>query len=156
MNPLAWMLGIVLPACGFAGAKGLPAPPLVDIRTLRRPSAPNVALAAPSDFSPTPDIATQDYPVPPETLFAMIRSVASRQPRTFLAALYVDLLQAHYVARTPLLNFPDLVLAQVRQAGPNRSQLILYSRSVYGHSDLGVNRRRLETWLEALKAALPH
>jgi uncharacterized protein (DUF1499 family) len=31
----------------------------------------------------------------------------------------------------------------------------VYSRSVYGQSDLGVNRRRVETWLAALQTKLP-
>jgi hypothetical protein len=32
---------------------------------------------------------------------------------------------------------------------------VLWSRSVYGRSDLGVNRARLTAWLAALDAALP-
>jgi len=31
---------------------------------------------------------------------------------------------------------------------------VLYSRSVYGQSDLGVNRKRLEAWLAALQPEL--
>jgi uncharacterized protein (DUF1499 family) len=35
------------------------------------------------------------------------------------------------------------------------SGLILWSRSIYGRSDFGVNRARLAAWLAALDAALP-
>jgi uncharacterized protein (DUF1499 family) len=31
----------------------------------------------------------------------------------------------------------------------------MYSRSVYGHSDLGVNRQRVNTWLAALQTKIP-
>ena len=60
----------------------------------------------------------------------------------------------HYVARSAVLNFPDLVMVQVRDEGLGRSNLILYSRSVYGYGDFGVNRRRVETWLGGLQTKL--
>jgi uncharacterized protein (DUF1499 family) len=69
---------------------------------------------------------------------------------TFPAAAYPDQLQAHFVARSALLNFPDLIAVQVQ---PD-STVVLYSRSVYGYSDLGVNRRRLESWVTALNETL--
>ena len=62
----------------------------------------------------------------------------------WLAVDYAAERQVHWVVRSAVLNFPDLVTAQISSA------LVLYSRSVYGHSDLGVNRRRLDTWLAAL------
>ena len=73
-------------------------------------------------------------------LFAAVHAVAAAQPRTFLAASYPDRLQDHWVARSAVFNFPDLITVQVAAAGPT-STLVLYSRSVYGRSDLGVNRR---------------
>ena len=53
-------------------------------------------------------------------------------------------------------GFPDLVTAQVTETGPSSSSLTLYSRSVYGHSDLGVNRQRLVTWLAAVQTSINH
>jgi uncharacterized protein (DUF1499 family) len=50
-----------------------------------------------------------------------------------------------------LWNFPDLVTVQVDPAGADRSRLIIWSRSVYGQSDLGVNRKRTLAWLAALQ-----
>jgi uncharacterized protein (DUF1499 family) len=37
---------------------------------------------------------------------------------------------------------------------PDNSTLVLYSRSVYGYSDLGVNRKRLDIWLAAVRSNL--
>jgi uncharacterized protein (DUF1499 family) len=155
MSPLAWLLGLALPACGFPGAEGLPTPPLMDTAHIVRPPSPNTALAAPAGFDPPPDIVTPRYGVPAERLFGLIRTVAASQPRSFQAALYPDQLQAHYVGRSALLNFPDLVTVAVRPDGAASSTMILYSRSIYGRSDFGVNRARVEAWLGALRSKLP-
>jgi uncharacterized protein (DUF1499 family) len=159
MNPLAWLIGLVLPACGFAAAEGLPMPPPTDVTHLVRPATPNTALAAPEGFAPaglgSADVVTPRYKLPADDLFALIQDVAAGQPRTYRAALYPAQLQVHYVARSALFNFPDLVMVQVQREGPDSSGLIVYSRSVYGRSDLGVNRERVETWLAALQMKLP-
>jgi uncharacterized protein (DUF1499 family) len=151
MNPVAWLIGLVLPACALPGAAGLPTPPPTDVAHIVRPASPNTALAAPNGFSPPPDIVTPRYHLPADQLFAAIREVATDQPRTFPAALYADRLQVHYVARSAVFNFPDEIMVQVRQDGPDNSALIMYSRSVYGHSDLGANRKRIEAWLADLR-----
>jgi uncharacterized protein (DUF1499 family) len=154
MTPFAWLLGLFLPACAANGAAGLPVPPPMDPSHIERPASPNTALAAPAGFAPPPDIVTPVYGLPADRLYAAALAVAASQPRTTLAAEYPASRQAHYVARSLVFNFPDLVTVQVAPAGPGASTLVLYSRSVYGYSDLGANRRRVETWLAALHAVL--
>ena len=51
------------------------------------------------------------------------------------------------------MNYPDIIAAEVR-AAPEGAALLLYSRSLFGWSDLGVNKARAERWLAALDAAL--
>ena len=152
ISPLAWLLGFLLPACGLPGAEGVRPEPF-DPARLVRPSTPNSALAAPAGFTPAPDLVSPRFPVSPRRLFDIVRSVASGQPRTFLAAEDPARLQAQWVARSRMLNFPDLVVAQVLSASAEASQLVLYSRSVYGYSDFGANRIRLRAWLGAIDAA---
>ncbi len=82
MTLFAMLLGPVLPACGQAGAAGLPAPAPIDFAHLRRPG---------------------------------------------------------------IRVLPD---------GAAQAHLILWSRSLYGRSDFGANRRRVVAWLAALDAAL--
>jgi uncharacterized protein (DUF1499 family) len=154
MTPLAWLIGLVLPACAASGAAGLPHPGLTDLHQLQRPASPNSALAAPAGFTPAPDIVTPVFPVPPERLYAAILAVAAGQSRTFLAAEYPTERQAHFVARSAIFNFPDLITVQVGPIAPDNSTLVLYSRSVYGYSDLGVNRKRLDIWLAAVQSNL--
>ena len=152
MTPLAWLLGLLLPACGASGAAGLPQPSLLDIDHIERPASPNSALAAPAVSDSARDLVTPRYPVPASRLYAAVLAVAHEQPRVFLAVEYPAQRQIHFVARSAVLNFPDLVTAQVMEAGPKASTLALYSRSVYGYSDLGVNRRRLTAWLAAVQS----
>jgi uncharacterized protein (DUF1499 family) len=154
MNPIAWLISLVLPACGFPAAQGLPTPPLMDVVHLVRPASPNTALAAPAGFTPQPDQVTPIYRLKADRLFALMREVAASQPRVHEAALFPSQLQVHYVARSAVFNFPDLIMVQVSQVDPDNSSLILYSRSVYGHSDLGVNGKRVAAWLASLQTKL--
>ena len=151
-GPLPRLLGLVFPACAGEGAAGLPMPTRLDFATLRRPRPPNSALAAPPGLWTEPDIFTRARRVAPEKLYRLLKAVALAQPRTVLHAEYAAELQAHFVARSRLCNFPDLIAMQVTpDAMP-----ALYSRSLCGHADFGVNRRRLITWLAALDAAIDH
>ncbi|MGA9866390.1 MAG: DUF1499 domain-containing protein [Acetobacteraceae bacterium] len=154
MTVFAWLLGFLLPACGTSGTQGLPMPAPFDAARIERGTSPNTALAAPAGFAPPPDIVTPVYRVPPKRLYSAVRATAAAQPRTFLAAEDAATLQAQWVARSRLLNFPDLVAAQILPAAGDASRLVLYSRSVYGYSDLGANRRRLHSWLAAIEAAV--
>ena len=143
-----------MPACGAEGAAGLPVPPPMDTAAIVRPGSPNTALAAPAGFNPAPDIVTPVYAVPPQRLYAAIRAVALAQPRTYPAANFDDRFQAHYVVRSATLNFPDLVTVWVSGKDPGQSTLLMYSRSVYGRSDFGANRKRIEAWMAALNQAI--
>ena len=84
-------------------------------------------------------------------LYETARAVFAGEPRTYVAAEFPDQLQVHYVVRSALMNFPDLVTVQVNAAGADRSTLVIWSRSVYGRSDFGVNRDRTKAWLAALQ-----
>lgn len=150
---LGWLMGLVFPACAQAGILGLPPPQTVPFSAFVRPATPNAAIAAPAGILPiAPDIALADFPAPPERLRAALERVAAAQPRTFAHGTTGQ--QMHWVARSAIFNFPDLVTAEILPRPGGGAALVLYSRSVYGHSDLGANRRRLETWLGALANSL--
>lgn len=154
MNPLAWLVGLLLPACAFSGAAGIPVPTVMDFSRIERPSTPNTALAAPAGFQPKPDIVTHSYPIPAPALYAALQGVAAAQERVFPLAAYPKQGQAFWVARSAFFNFPDVISAEIRAEAPQSSTIVLYSRSIYGSSDLGVNRKRLLAWIAALDAAV--
>ena len=84
---------------------------------IQRPASPNTALAAPAGADPAPDIVTPVFAVPASRLYDAVIAVAADQPRTFLAAAYPAERQVHFVARSAWLNFPDLITAQIGEAG---------------------------------------
>ncbi|MDO9708412.1 DUF1499 domain-containing protein [Paracraurococcus lichenis] len=136
-----------------SGTGGLPAATPLDFRALRLPSSPNTCLAATAGAHPEAQITIPPLPVDADAAWPVLLRVGDAQPRHFRYGQWPERRQAQWVARTPLMNWPDIVTAELIPGGPH-SGLLLYSRSLFGHSDLGTNRRRVEAWLAALDAAL--
>ncbi len=149
---LPLLLSLVFPACGKPGAQGVTPPGVVDFALLALPKTPNKALAAPAGFTPTPNLITPRYKVSPSALFAIVGQVAAAEPRTFVLDDHPAQLQTAWVARSARANFPDVIEMAVRPDPAGGSELILYSHSIYGQSDLGVNAARVKTWLGAIAA----
>jgi uncharacterized protein (DUF1499 family) len=149
---LPLLLSLVFPACGKPGAQGVAPPGVVDFARLTLPKTPNKALAAPAGFTPTPDLITPRYKVSPSALFAIVGQIAATQPRTYVLDDHPAALQTAWVARSARANFPDVIEMAVRPDPVGGSELILYSHSIYGQSDFGVNAARVKTWLGAIAA----
>lgn len=130
------------------GPAGLSAE-LVEFDRLELPASPNTCLAGPAEYAGPKHLTTPPFAVPPATLWARLLAVAAAQPRTWRLGEWPEPLQAEWVERTPLMNYPDLISAEIRPAAQG-SALLLYSRSLFGWSDLGVNKARVERWLRAL------
>jgi uncharacterized protein (DUF1499 family) len=148
------MSGATLGALFGRGTDGLPPPEPVDFRALALPRSPNACLAAPAGAHPAAQLATPPLPVSAATAWQVLRGFGARFPRTSPLAEWPERRQAQWVARSALLNFPDVVAAELAEDGPTGAGLFLYSRSLFGHSDFGVNRRRVQAWIEAFDAAL--
>jgi uncharacterized protein (DUF1499 family) len=148
---LAWLIGLILPACGAQGAAGLPVPVLMDMTKIERPATPNTFLAGPAGMTPEPDMVIAEQSLTAAALYEKVRVLFGQRTRTYVAAEFPDQLQIHYVVRSALMNYPDLVTVQANDVGPNRSTLTVWSRSVYGRSDFGVNRDRTKAWLAILQ-----
>lgn len=132
----------------------------VDPATVEPPSSPNWALAAPDGIATTgaKTMEAPLWPGDPAELMAAFEAVALAAPRTERVDHGEDQLWRSYRQRSRLFGFPDYVSARAvlvdTPAGP-RASLVVYSRSVYGSSDLGVNRKRLRRWIGNLSAARP-
>lgn len=72
-------------------------------------------------------------------------------PKVVLESASSDGFQVTFMERSPLMGFPDLITVQFLPAGERQSAVAIYSRSLYGYSDLGVNRARIERWLGQFK-----
>jgi hypothetical protein len=115
----------------------------VDPATAEGTGKPNEALLRGSDapfFAETP-----------AALMARLDAAVMAEPRVSrLAGDPADGFVT-YVQRSALWGFPDYV--SVRAAPEDGgARLLVWSRSRYGYSDLGVNAARVERWLSALGA----
>ena len=135
------------------GAAGLPAAEPLDFAALALPPSPNACLAAPPGVHPGAQVTVPPLPVDAATAWPILRRLGERFPRTTLLREWPEQRQAQWVQRSALARFPDIVAAELRP-GPEGAGLFLYSRSLFGWHDLGVNRRRVQAWLAALDAAL--
>lgn len=110
-------------------------------------------------------VRTADWHVPPvgdesgADGFAIVRDVAGRSedvlqavmrvalatPRTRLIAGDVDEGMMTFQTRSRVMGFPDYTTMMMRDG-----RLIIYARLRFGQSDLGVNRARVEDWLDQL------
>ncbi len=122
----------------------------VSFETLVRRSRPNDALACPPDLcrNARPDIVTPVYTVPAERLRAIVADIAQEDTETQIvfSARWEE--QDRYVARSRVMRFPDTINVMVVPIAADAATLALYSRSQIGYSDMGVNRQRLERWLD--------
>jgi uncharacterized protein (DUF1499 family) len=127
----------------------------IDFATLALKPSPNQALVLPAGFASTaePHVTSPVFPVPAERLVELVRETALAQPRTKLIASHAAKRQMTFVQRSALFRFPDYVTIEAMPAGEGQSAAAFYSRSRYGYSDLGVNRKRVQAWLAALEAA---
>ena len=128
-------------------------PPVVFERFERR-GTPNEFLACPPYYfrcHALPDRESPVLGVPVERLAAAWGRVVAGEPRVSLLRADAASLQYDYVQRSAVFRFPDLVTVRFFPLEGARSSLAIYSRSVYGRGDLGVNRRRVERWLAVLR-----
>ncbi len=125
----------------------------VDWATLRRSPTPNDALICPPAMCPnaTADAEAEVYPITPAELLARIKSVALSEPSTSELKCDPDCDRTLRILQlTRLMRYPDTVDIEV-SAAPGGATLAIYSRSLVGGSDFGVNRKRIDRWLAALE-----
>lgn len=127
-----------------------------DFVTLKKARTPNSFLMAPDGLCQQSrvDEVPAVYGVTPQKLRQAFLKVAKAQPRVVHddagdASLYDEL-----TVRSALFGFPDLVSIQFLDVKGGKSTLAIYSRSVYGRSDLGVNRARTMAWIRLVNDAV--
>lgn len=126
--------------------------PPVAFGDLQLSDRPNQYLVCPADYCGTaPHAVSPVFDMPVARLRERWRSVVAAQPRVRQRAEYENGTQIDYVERSARFRFPDIITVRFIPVPPSRSTLAIYSRSVYGRDDLGVNRVRIEAWLAKLQ-----
>lgn len=125
----------------------------VAFETLQRRSTPNDALACPPAFCQArSDLAPPLYAVSAPHLRSLFATMMASEPRVVRVASDDASMTERYVQRSKWLGFPDTIVVQFLDRPNGASTLALYSRSQLGAGDLGVNRQRIERWLDKLSA----
>jgi uncharacterized protein (DUF1499 family) len=126
----------------------------VDFKTLKLTPKPNQFLVAPDGYcqNAKPHLESKVYEVAVEVLHEAFRKVATGQPRVTVTEERSDGVQ--FVQKSKLIGFPDFIDVQFLSMAAKQSTLLIYSRSKYGRSDLGVNAKRIGLWLAELDAEL--
>lgn len=121
----------------------------VDPRAIAKPDTPNHWLIRPVGGDARPP----NYRLEAPELARLVDRVVLEQPRTSRVAGSVESGHMTYLTRTPLMGYPDYVSIRVH-ATEMGSSFAAFSRSRFGQSDLGTNRKRMEAWLAAIDAAV--
>ena len=121
----------------------------VDFATLELSGKPNQYLVCPPDFcAAEAHGASPLFALSVEDLQSRWQAVIATQHR--LVTLNVAYRQIDYVQRTAMVRFPDIITVRFIALAAGQSTLAIYSRSIYGAGDFGVNRARIAAWLVAL------
>lgn len=126
----------------------------VDPMTAAKPATPNSYRYAPLDAEARADEESPRYSVPVDDLARTFDTVARADAR--VEVLAGSALDGHvtYIQRSALFSFPDYVSVRFFDGGDGTSTFAAFSRSRYGKSDLGVNKKRLQRWVGTLDQSL--
>ena len=123
-----------------------------DWARLKRRRTPNDSLVCPPAFCPNAaaDEESKTYPMTPADLLTRLKAIALAEQNVTEQSCEPNCDRtARFIQYSRGLRFPDTIDVEVIPAGAG-STLALYSRSLVGRKDFGVNRARLRRWLAKL------
>lgn len=121
---------------------------LLEFDVLKRPDSPNHYLVCPRGYCVYgADTEAPEYDIPVEALRARFFEAVELNLFMHIENSYDQHDQYDIVERSRLMAFPDVLTVRFFSRGENASTLAIYSRSLYGYWDFGVNRARVEKLL---------
>lgn len=127
----------------------------LDFESLRLAKSPNQYLILPAG---SPDLgqhgASPNFGVPLGELSDAFFDAIENEARVTSTNRYPEANQYEFIQRSRIFGFPDVITVQFVSTGEGASTLAIYSRSKYGRGDLGVNRGRVERWLDLIRDRL--
>ena len=89
----------------------------------------------------------------PQALLAALAKVAADTPRTKRVIGDPETGRITWETRSAFWGFPDYTTAATRPGPDGEAEIAILARSRFGSGDFGVNRARVNAWVEALEAA---
>ena len=134
----------------------VPAYAPVDFATMRKDGKPHSFLIAPAGLGvEKPDVAAPVFALPAAEVAAIWRQQIAVGENVTERKWDAATNTVYSVERTALMRYPDLITAKFIDLGDGRSTIALFSTSVYGLRDAGVNEKRIRDWLDRLTKAVP-
>ncbi len=125
----------------------------VDPFTITRPVSPNTYYVAPQSMvGATVDLEAPIYTAPAAVMAQAFDEFVLTQPSALRLAGSPAEGWMTYVQRTPTLRMPDYISVKFIDFEDGGSTMALYSRSRYGYGDMGVNKARVDLWLQSLSS----
>lgn len=122
-----------------------------NFKTFTRNDKPNSYMICPDNYCHTRiDAVSPEFNVNVSALESAWEKMVVEQPRTTLIHHDKADDQYQYVQRSFFFRFPDYINVRFIPIDQHKSTLAIYSHSVYGHSDFGVNEKRVKAWLANL------
>jgi len=119
----------------------------INFADLKSPSSPNYCLVY-GNTNNKRLRAAPSYPISQATLIDKWQKIADADKSLRLVRQSGE--QYIYVTHSKLFAFPDVVIVEIKSLGEKQSKLWIYSYAVYGHSDFGVNCKRVDGFLQVL------
>ncbi|WGH78084.1 DUF1499 domain-containing protein [Jannaschia ovalis] len=145
----------------LALALGLPVAAAIGVRAAPMPAArwhidpaSGASTGNPNEFRVAPggDMEPVRLDRAPLVVATELDAIALGEPGTEAIAGSLDEGFVTYVQRSRLIGWPDAISVKVEPDGDG-ARLLIWSRSRFGVSDMGVNRARVERWLDKLGAS---
>jgi uncharacterized protein (DUF1499 family) len=145
---------LVLTGCGAAFSVKAANP--VDFSTLELADTSNQYLVCPVGLCQRaePHLVSPIFDVSADDLRMAWNSVVAAAPRTRREGVFDGGQQVVDIQRSAVFRFPDIITTRFIDLDHDRATLAIYSRSVYGRSDFGVNKKRIIRWIADLALEL--
>lgn len=128
----------------------------INWQQIKLPNSPNYCLLSADQQAALHSnrvINSPEFNCSASQLTEKLKEILENQPR--LQLYRSDSQQQHYVQRSLIFRFPDIITIECHAVDKQHSTVFIYSRSVYGYSDFGVNKKRIQNYLDQLISSLP-
>ena len=125
----------------------------IDPLVVELPTSPNKYYVAPQSMvEATVTLEAPVYSIPASVVSRAFNDYVLSQPNASTISTSADELWITYVQRTPTLRMPDYITVKFIDLENGKSTLVIYSRSRFGYGDMGVNKARVDLWLQSLSS----
>lgn len=125
----------------------------VDFASLVPSKKPNSALFCPKDYCPNAERKSLSpiFEMPAEALKDKLFRIINAEPHMQQVANDEENHNYRFVQYTPLMRFPDTIRIKIIKLADGKSTLAIFSESQIGRSDLSVNYKRINGWMDILE-----